>query len=161
MVVMLLIAGCEYQEPLAEKQNIPIDESVLGFWDAVPDGTDPSPVKDRILVLKLSGTEYLIHYWTGSGSMYFRAYPIRVGDVSCLQLQLLGYSEATMRKDEPPYQVAKYTLSGDEIGIQMLNTSIVSPKLGSSAEIRTVFIKNGADENLFREPGRFKRAKKP
>jgi hypothetical protein len=66
-----------------------------------------------------------------------------------------------MRKDEPPYQVAKYTLSGDEIGIQMLNTSIVSPKLGSSAEIRTVFIKNGADENLFREPGRFKRAKKP
>ncbi len=158
---MLIISGCEYQEPLAEKQNLPIDESLIGQWNAVPDSSDTSPVNDRIVVLKLSGTEYLVHYYTGSGSMYFRAYPLKVGNIECLQLQLLGYQDGKLARDDAPFQVAKYTVSGDIVEIRMMNTSVVSPKLGSNAAMREAFLKNQANDTLFRDPGKFRRAIKP
>ena len=160
LAALLLIAGCEYKEPLSEKQNIPIDETLIGQWDALPENTDTSPVKDSIVVLKLSSTEYLIHYYTGSGSMYFRAYPLKIGSVECLQLHLLGYQDGKLARDDAPFQVAKYTFSGDVVEIRMMNTSVISPKLGSNAAIRDAFIKNQANDTLFRDPGKFRRSKK-
>ena len=160
VAAMLIISGCEYQEPLAEKQNLPIDESLVGQWNALPDSNDTSPVQDRIIVLKLSGTEYLVHYYTGSGSMYFRAYPLKVGNIECLQLQLLGYQDGRLARNDAPFQVAKYTVSGDIVEIRMMNTSVISPKLAGNDEIREAFIKNQANDKLFREPGKFRRAKK-
>jgi hypothetical protein len=160
LAIMLTIAGCEYQEPLSEKQNLPIDESLVGQWNAVPDSGDTSPVNDRIVVLKLSGTEYLVHYYTGSGSMYFRAYPLKVGNIECLQLHLLGYQDGRLARDDAPFQVAKYTLLGDTVEIRMMNTSIVGSRNSGSAELRDAFIKNQANDKLFRDPGKFRRAKK-
>jgi hypothetical protein len=158
VLMLLVIAGCEYQEPLSEKQGILIEESALGLWQAEPEKKE-SVSKDYLIALRISPTEYLVHYNEGSMSMYFRAYPIKVGNVSCLQLQLIGTSSGPAPKNEPQYHVALYQINGDELSIRMMNTNIVDSKLGSAA-MREAFLKNQADEKLFREPGKFRRVKK-
>jgi hypothetical protein len=45
LVILLGIVatGCEYEAPLAEKQGLPIDNSVLGIWESItPDGKPQS-----------------------------------------------------------------------------------------------------------------------
>jgi len=157
-VIVLVAAACEYQEPLSGKQGILIDESALGVWEAMPE-KDGTPPKEYLLALKISPTEYFVHYKIKSEDMYFRAYPIKVGGIFCLQLQLIGTSTGPAPKNEPQYQVAMYQIKGDELSIRMLNTSVVGEKLGS-VSMREVFLKNQDNDKLFREPGKFKRVKK-
>jgi hypothetical protein len=76
IVLLLCVAACEYHEPLSEKQNISIDPALLGLWEPIPEKNEPKPSGEWILALKYSDTEYMIHYQTGSDSMYFRAYPL-------------------------------------------------------------------------------------
>src|SRR5271157_2051538 len=90
VVLLFCVAACNYQDPLSEKQNISIDPALLGLWEPVPEKNEPKPSGEWILALKYSDTEYLVHYQTGSDSMYFRAYPFKIGDISCVQLELIG-----------------------------------------------------------------------
>ena len=159
LVVLLLgIAACEYQEPLSEKQNSSIDPALLGLWEPAPEKNEPKPSGEWILALKYSDTEYMIHYQTGSESMYFRAYPLKIGDIPCVQLQLIGDSSGPLAKTEPAYQVAFVTLTGDEVTIRMMNTSVVGRDLHSPA-LREAFLKNSKNTDLFREPVKFRRVK--
>jgi hypothetical protein len=157
--ILLCVAACEYQEPLSEKQNIPIDQALLGLWEPAPEKNEPKPSGEWILALKYSDTEYMIHYQTGSDSMYFRAYPLKIGDISCVQLQLIGDSNGPLAKSEPAYQVASVTLNGDEVTIRMMNTSVVGHDLAVPA-LREAFLKNSKNADLFREPVKFRRVKK-
>ena len=154
--LLLCVAACEYQEPLSEKQNIPIDQALLGLWEPAPEKNEPKPSGEWILAMKYSDTEYIIHYQTGTDSMYFRAYPLKVGDISCVQLQLIGNASGPLAKTEPAYQVAFVTLTGDEVTIRMMNTSVVGRDLRSPG-LREAFLKNSKNTNLFREPVKFRR----
>jgi hypothetical protein len=158
-ILMLCVGACEYQEPLSVNQNIPIDPALLGLWQPMPDKNESVPTDEWLLALKYSDTEYLVQYKTGSESMYFRAYSIKIGDTSCIQLQLIGYSDTPIKKGDPAYQVALVTLNGDEVTVRMLNTSVVNASL-RGAELREAFLKNSKNSGLFREPGKFKRIKK-
>jgi hypothetical protein len=158
VVLLLSVTACEYQEPLSEKQNISIDPALLGLWEPAPGKNEPKPSGEWILALKYSDTEYMIHYQTGSESMYFRAYPLKVGDISCVQLQLIGNSSGPLAKTEPAYQVAFVTLTGDEVTVRMMNTSVVGRDLHSPA-LREAFLKNSKSTDLFREPVKFRRVK--
>jgi hypothetical protein len=162
VALMLVVSGCEYNEPLSENQGITIDEAIIGLWFADNDKNDTRIQREYILVLKLSSTEYLIQYNTGSDSMYFRAYQIKIGDTSCLQLQLLGYTGGPISNTDPAYHVANYTLSKDknEVTVTTLNTQFVYRGLGGKAEMKEAFLKNQTKENLFKDPGKFVRAKK-
>lgn len=159
VVLLFCVAACEYREPLSEKQNISIDQALLGIWEPAPEKNEPKPSGERILALKYSDTEYMIHYQTGSDSMYFRAYPLKVGDISCVQLQLIGNSSGPLVKTEPAYQVAFVKLTGNEVTIRMMNTSVVGHDLRGPA-LREAFIKNSKNTDLFREPVKFSRVKK-
>jgi hypothetical protein len=159
VISLFILSACEYQEPLAENQNIAIDPALLGLWQPAPDKDEPAPTDEWILALKYSETEYLIHYKTGGGSMYFRAYPINVGGISCMQLQLLGNDSGPLKESGQAYHVAFLVLRDDEVTIRMLNTSVVNPKL-KGAELKDTFLKNSTTKELFREPAKFKRAKK-
>lgn len=155
-ILLIFVAACEYQNPLSENQNVPIDPALLGLWVPSPDNNEPPPPNEWILALKYSDTEYMIQYQTGSDSMYFRAYPIKIGDISCMQLQLIGYSSGPIKKSDLPYQVALFTLNGDTVTIAMLNTSLVNKDLRGAA-LKDAFLKNSKNANLFREPAKFKR----
>jgi len=76
---VLLITGCEYESPLTKEHNIAVDSAVLGLWEAIPDKGEEPKQNERMMVLKYSGTEYLIHYPVGKDGAYFRGYPIKIG----------------------------------------------------------------------------------
>jgi len=157
--LLLPVSACEYHEPLAEKQNIPIDQALLGLWEPAPEKNEAKPSGEWILALKYSDSEYMIHYQSGSDSMYFRAYPLKVGDISCVQLQLIGDAGGPLAKGEPAFQVASVTLNGDEVTIRMMNTSVLGRDLAGPA-LREAFLKNAKNPGLFREPVKFRRVKK-
>ena len=69
---------------------------MLGLWETLAENSDEE--KERMIILKFSSTKYIIHYPVRENAMYFRAYPIKVGGVSCFQLQAIGSNE------EPPDQ---------------------------------------------------------
>jgi hypothetical protein len=159
LIAILVIVGCIYEAPLTEEHKILIDPSVLGLWEEVPDKDEPPDQAEKMLILKYSATEYLVHYPMGKGGMYLRIYPIKIGGVSCLQVQLIGEEAGVVPKDEPKYHVISYTLSNGELEIKTLNTDIVNKNLKESAALRRAFIKNKDQKNLFVYPGKFRRVK--
>jgi hypothetical protein len=158
IALALFIAGCEYLAPLSEEHNISIDPSVIGLWEEAPEGDKPPDPDDRMLILKYSDTEYLVHYPTRKDEMFYRAYPIKVDGISCIQIQLIGTAEGAV-KDDRKYQVATYSISNGELEIKMLNTDIIDKDLRDTASIKQAFLKNKDNKKLFANPGKFRRVK--
>ena len=157
IAVTLFIAGCQYLAPLTEEHSIAIDPAVIGLWEEVPEGDKPSDPDGRMLILKYSDTEYLVHYPTRKDDGYYRAYPVKIEGISCVQIQLIGTADGDVKKGERKYQVATYTVSGNKLEIKTLNTGLVNKDLKDTASIREAFLKHKDNKDLFTNPGRFRR----
>jgi hypothetical protein len=160
VAIVPLLAGCEYESPLTEEHTLPVDQTVLGLWEAFPDeGETPDP-DERMMILRYSDTEYLIHYPTGKDVMYFRAYPIKIGNVSCVQLEALGSSDGPIDSGEKGrFHVASYQLKKGELTIKILNSKIVDNKLKGSEALKQAFLKHQDAPDLFTGPETFRRLK--
>ncbi len=159
IAVTLFIAGCQYLAPLTEEHNIAVDPSVIGLWEEVPDGDKPPDPDDRMLILKYSDTEYLVHYPTRKDEGYYRVYPIKINGIPCVQIQLIGTADGDVKKGDRKYQVATYSVSNNELEIKTLNTDLVDKDLPDTASIRQAFLKNKDKKDLFTNPGKFRRVK--
>lgn len=158
IIAGLLAAGCVYQAPLTDEHKIPVDPAVLGLWESVPDGDGASDTdRERMIVLKYSGTEYLVHYPTGKDGQYFRGYPMKLAGVPCVQVQLIGAATGDVKTEDRKYQVVSYTLSNGELTLMILNTAVVDKTLKDSAALRKAFEKNKDDKVLFANPGKFRK----
>ena len=158
IALTLFIAGCEYLAPLAGEHNIAIDPAVIGLWEEAPEGDKPPDPNDRMLILKYSDTEYLVHYPTKKDEGFYRAYPIKVDGISCVQIQQIGTADGDI-KDDRKYQVVKYSVSDGELEIRTLNTDLVDRDLRDTASIKQAFLKNKDNKDLFTNPGKFRRVK--
>jgi hypothetical protein len=161
VVVLLLLTGCNYEAPLTEEHSISIDQSVLGLWELVPDKGEQPDQNERMMILKYADTEYLIHYPIGKDGMYFRGYPIKIGGVPCVQIQLIGTAEGHLDKDDTTlFQVVSYQLFNGELIIKTLNTDLVRNDLKDSEALKKAFLKHKGDKDLFRDPGKFRKIEK-
>ena len=158
MASILIIAGCVYKVPLADEQNLPLDPSVLGLWEAVPNEGEALDPGNRMLILKYTDTEYLVHCPTGPEGMYFRGYPVKIGDVSCVQLQEVGTADGQIKDEDRKYHVVSYSLSNGELEIRTLNTDLVDDNLQESAELKRAFLNNEKDKDLFKVLRKFRKA---
>jgi len=132
---------------------------VLGLWEIVPD--DGKEKKERMMILKFSATEYIIHYPVGEDAMYFRAYPIKLGGVSCVQLQAIGTNEGPPDKEQKNlYHVATYRLENEELEIRLLNEELVDDELKTYETLAHSFLKQRRNKKLFVNPAKFRRVKK-
>ena len=157
-VTVLLITGCEYESPLTKEHNIAVDSAVLGLWEAIPDKGEEPKQNERMMILKYSGTEYLIHYPVGKDGSYFRGYPIKIGGVSCVQLQVIGTKAGPPEKDEKNlFHVVSYRLASDELEIKILNSGLVDDDLKTTEALTQSFLKHKGNKKLFINPGRFRR----
>lgn len=154
LAAALLLGGCVYEAPLSAKRKIPVDPAVLGFWEQVPEEKGDKP--DRMAVLKLSETEYLINYPLGNDGMYFRGWRIEVDGISCVQLELLGYADKGLPPGEPRYQVVTYTL-GSGLEVRTLNTDLIGKNLPDSAALQKAFRAHKDAPDLFANPARFRK----
>jgi len=164
IALIFLIAGCEYETSLTDEHKIPVDKAVLGLWEAVPEKgmvSDPkdgiSDSKERLMVLKYTDTEYLVHYPTGNEGFYFRGYPIRIGGVSCVQIRLIGDSNGDIETGERKYHVISYQFVKGELEIKTLNTDMVDKNITDRNKLKKAFLKNKNKSELFINPVRFRK----
>ncbi len=157
IALIFLIAGCEYETSLTDEHKIPVDKTVLGLWEAVPEKGGVSDPKERLMVLKYTDTEYLVHYPTGDEGFYFRGYPIRIGGVSCVQIRLIGDSNGDIKTGERKYQVVSYQFINGELEIKTLNTDLVDNNIKDRNKLNKAFLKNKNKGELFRNPARFRK----
>ena len=131
---------------------------MLGHWETLPENSDEE--KGRMMILKFSSTEYIIHYPVRENAMYFRAYPIKVGGVSCVQLQAIGSNEGPPDQGEKGlYHVASYQLSDAKLEIKLLNEKLVDDELKKSAELTRALLEHKENKNMFINPVKFRRIK--
>jgi hypothetical protein len=156
-----LLVGCQYESPLTKEHNIAVDPSVLGMWELVPDKDDKVQQDERLMILKFSDTEYLVHYPVGGNDeAYYRGYLIKIGGLLCIQLQIIGTDDGPLPKDEKKlFIVASYRLMGDQLEIKILNTDLVDGNLKTTDELRKAFLKHKDNKELFKNPGVFRKIK--
>lgn len=158
--VVLLLAGCRYESPFTTDHNIAIDSAVLGLWELKPDGKDDSARDELMMILKYSDTEYLIHYPLGKEGLYFRGYPIKIGDISCVQIQLIGSNDGQPKIDmRELFNAVSYRLIDGDMAIKTLNTDLVNNDIKTIAELRETFLKHKDNQDLFNNPGVFRKKK--
>ena len=155
ILAALVIGACEYDVPITTDHDIPINRSFLGTWEAVPHEDDE---KTRLQVLEFSDTEYLVHYFEGDESLYFRAYPITIENANAIQLELIGDdNESIDRAKKDRFMVASIRLLEGKLEVRTLNTELVSTQLADSQSLKDAFIANIKNPELFNDPGFFRR----
>ena len=155
--VILITIGCDYRAPLTEEHTIAVDRAVLGLWEEVPKGDKPPNPDERMLILHYSDTEYLIHYPAGKDGLFFRGYPIKVGGIPCVKIELIARYDGDPGKEDKRYQVVRYALSKGILEVRTLNTDLVARDLQDGAGLRQAFLKNKDNKDLFHDPGRFRK----
>ncbi len=159
-VAILLLAGCEYESPFTKEHSIAIDSAVLGLWEPKSDEGENSKQDELMMILKYSDTEYLIHYPTGKDGIYYRGYPIKIGGISCVQLQIIGTNDGPPKKDETElFYAVSYQLTDRQLEIKTLDTDLVNDDLKTTDELRKAFLKHKDKKDLFKNPGVFRRRK--
>ncbi len=156
-LVLVLLSGCVYKAPVTTKHTIPVDPAVLGAWQAVPEPGKDLDADERMLVLKYSDTEYMVRYPSGKDAMFFRGYPVKVGNLQCVQIQLLGERDQPVNDEDRKYQLVAYKLADGVLELRTLNADLVSDRLATSAELLKAIKANVADPELFKDPGKFKK----
>ena len=157
-VCILLLAACTYDAPITEEHSIPVDQALLGLWEAVPGDEEDSSEPERMLVLKFSDTEYLVHDVDGDSGIHFRGYAIEVAGVSCVQLQGSGFDDEPVDEtDEELFSIVSYQLVNGELEVSELNTDLVDEDLETSEAIRQAFVAHKDDKDLFTNPVMFRK----
>jgi hypothetical protein len=161
IVTALFLAGCKYEAPLTKHHAIPVDSSVLGVWEPQPDKIEESGVDERMLILRYSDTEYLVHYPPGGNDeTYYRGYPIKIGGISCVQLQVIGTKDGTPKRDvKELFHVVSYELNKGILEIRTLNTDLVDDKLKTTEALVKSFLSHKDNKDLFANSFRFKQIK--
>ena len=159
VLAALLLAACQYESPLGAARDISIDFAVLGLWEAIGDEGKAPKKNDRLMILKFSDSEYLLHYPVGNDGLYYRAYPIEIGAISCVQLQVIGTKDGPPKADEKKlFHVVSYQLADGELAIKKLNADLVNEGLKTRTELVQSFLEHKDDEKLFTDPNRFRRS---
>ena len=144
VVAILFITGC-YYSPLTKNHSIPIDSRILGLWG---EGEAKS-----LVVMKYSNTEYLFHMLVGNDDVYLRGYPIEIGGIPCIQLQVIGTDDGSLHTAEKrPFYVVSYQLINDKLELKIINTDLVSTKLQGIEALKRAFLKHKHNKDLFIEP---------
>ncbi len=157
--VVVVVAGCRYAAPLVEEAQVPVDPQVLGLWQGVPDEGEEPDEDERMLVLAYSDTEYLVHYpFSVEDGMYFRAYPIEIGETSCVQIRLAGTTDGPPEEEmQDRYDVVSYAIEGDTLTLRTLNSELVDKEVKLPVALRHAFEQNQDNPELFTNPARFRR----
>ena len=158
-IAVLLLVGCIYESPLTKEHSIAIDSALLGSWDTMTGEDKEGWFQDELMmILKYSDTEYLIHYPAGEEGIYYRGYPVKVGGISCVQLQVVGTHDGPPKKGARDlFCVVSYQLTDNGLEIRQLNYDLVDDDLKTTDELRKAFLKHKDSKELFIDPGIFRK----
>ena len=157
VVICLMLAGCDYTVPFVSTPSIDIDRSVIGLWQKSKDGGQT----ERLLVLPLSGKEYLVSFPAGTKhAMFARTCLWRGEGMTLVQLNWIGTALAKLPENNRTYQFASYSVKGDEMRIRLLNKDVIKKDIGSSEELVKAIAGNKTNPNLLGNEMLFMKVKK-
>ena len=161
IVTLLFLAGCKYEVPLTKEHAIPVDLWVLGVWEPQTDKEEAWGADERMMILKYSDTEYLIHYPPGGNDeTYYRGYLINIGGISCVQLQVIGTEDGMPKRGvKDLFHVVSYELKKGILEIRTLNTDLVDDNLKTTEALVKAFLSHKDNKDLFTNSVRFKQIK--
>ena len=152
------LAGCDYTVPLTEKPELAIDKALLGAWERTSDQGEVQ----RLLVLPLGKTEYLVSFPAGSkDAMFARACLCKAAGLTFVQLTWFGTARGAVADDRRVYQFVSYSVAGDTLTGRLLNPDVVDRNAASSATLAAVIEANKENAKLFREELVFTKVKPP
>jgi hypothetical protein len=154
------LVGCDYTVPLTEKPEQATDAALLGAWERK---TEQGEV-ERLLILPLSKTEYLVSFPAGSkDALFARACLCQAGGMKLVQLTWFGTArgDGDLSDDGRVYQFASYTAAGDTLSGRLLNADTVSRQVTSTEALVKALVANKENPALFREAMAFTKVKPP
>jgi len=153
LLSIFLVCACVYEVPLVEEDVLSVDPQLAGIWQEIPEEGEAEDLDDRLIILPFSETEYVAILSPGDGGLYFRAYPIRVGDMTLIQLEWLGVDP----EEGERYHVCQYMLQNGVLTVETLNDDVISDEIKDSAALRAALLENRDNPELFDEPDRYRR----
>jgi hypothetical protein len=133
-----------------------MDSALVGLWAR----TNAQNRAEGLLVLPFNKQEYMISYPPDAkNGLFAKACLCNCAGKTFVQLQWLGTTKGTVPEDNRVYQFATYELSGQELRVLMLDTSVISKDTKTSVELIKAIEDNKDDPGLFREPMVFTKAK--
>ena len=161
LLAIIVLIGCKYEAPLSQEHTVAIDPSLLGVWEPVLDEGEEASDDENMIVLRYSDTEYFVRFgMEDDQAVYFRAYPIKIAGLSCIQLEMIGSHNGPIEKDEKKlFDVVSCALADGELEVKVLNARLVSDNLKSTKALQGAFSKRRNEDELFWKPTKYKKAR--
>lgn len=157
LILALILAGCAYDVPLSEPQDLPLNLALIGIWESLPDSEAVTDDAQQMIVLPCGDGEFFVHIRSGPEGLYCRAYPIVVEGERYHQVQLIGTVDSTSLSVAGGYHVVWCRLAEGILEVRTLNTDRVDTGIATSAALLAAFRERRTDPDLFIDPARFRR----
>ena len=155
---LLILTACDYNVPLVAEVSLPIDQALLGTWEAIPEDRDPRESLDRMVIRQQSANLYEIEFGDEGSRIYFKGWLAELEGIRFMQVEFTGDEEGPIdAKYKQLFSVLSFTLGNGELVVRSLNTDLVNQDLVNTAALQVAFAANRDNPLLFHEPGQFRR----
>lgn len=148
-VILMFLAGCDYEVPLSQTPSAPANPALAGTWAG-----QSADGKTVAVELKTSGTDYSVTYTEGSDSITFKGFEVKAAGLNLIQLELQNAD------NQNKYLFVKYELTPEGLSVYRLNSEVVSAKCKTSEELLGDITVHRQNPFLFAEPLKFTKSAK-
>ena len=153
LFTVLFLCACEYDAPFVETAELPVDKALTGMWEEIPTSGEASDPNSNLVIIPFNANEYIVVDSPAKDGLYFRAYPVRIGQDLFVQRDWLG-------AEEKRYHLCRYAVSDEVLSVQLVNDKIISPEIKDSNALQEALLTNLSDPALFEEIARYRKLNK-
>ena len=154
---LALLLGCPYESdvPLDPARALPVDERLLGRWEAAPDPSEEEPLGFRML--KFSDTELLAAFRKDDETAHLRLFVVEVAGKPILCAQ---WVDDPVREREWLFFGYDFSDDGD-LAVRPVSDKVIKEKFTDPAALQAHLAEHIDDPELLEEPMRFVRLPEP
>ena len=156
--ILLILTACDYDAPLVREASLPIDQALLGTWEAIPYDRAGQESPERIVIRQESANLYVIEHVDGESIIYFKGWLAELEGSRFMQVEVTGDDKGPAgAEDTNLFIVVSYALDNGQLVVRSLNTDLVNTDLADTAALQAAFAANRNDPSLFHEPAQFRK----
>jgi hypothetical protein len=145
-VLLMLLAGCDFDVPLSRTASAPANPALAGSW------VQKAAQETFTMNIRTSGTDYAVTYGeVGETPLTFKGFTVEAADLKLIQLEL---TDSGITK----YLFVKYEMTPDRLSVYRLNKQVVSALCRTSEELLNDIALHKNNPALFEEPIQFTRS---
>jgi len=159
VLIVLILTACDYEVPLVGEASLPIDQALLGTWEAIPGDRDGQESLEHIVIRQENANLYVIEHVDGESIIYFKGWLAELEGSHFMQVEVTGGNDKgpVGTEDDDLFSVVSYALDNDKLVVRSLNTDLVNADLADTTALQVAFAANRDNPLLFHEPGQFRR----